>query len=66
MPTETILVLRDRSALDSPSYALRAALAERLAAHRMAVREAGNRLGLMLKSTGAALPPAPLRPARVP
>ncbi|MDQ1078798.1 hypothetical protein [Pseudoroseomonas cervicalis] len=30
---------------DSPSYALRAALAQRLAAHRASVREAALRLG---------------------
>jgi len=66
MPTETILALRDRSAPDSPSYALRAALAARLAVQGMAVRGAGNRLSQMLKSTRAALPTTPLRPANAP
>ncbi|WBV41937.1 hypothetical protein [Pseudoroseomonas cervicalis] len=33
---------------DSPSYALRAALAQRLAAHRASVREAALRLGQAL------------------
>jgi hypothetical protein len=35
-------VLRDRSPTDSPSYALRADLADRLARHRRATRDGGQ------------------------
>ncbi|MFC4167450.1 hypothetical protein [Teichococcus aestuarii] len=41
MAIDSIVPLTTRSAADSPSYALRAALAERLAAHRQMAREAG-------------------------
>lgn len=41
MASDSMAPLTTRSAADSPSYALRAALAERLAAHRLLAREAG-------------------------
>lgn len=42
--------LKDRSNPDSPSYALRAALAERLAAHRAKARDAGAGIAQLLPS----------------
>lgn len=48
MAIDRIVPLTTRSAADSPSYALRAALAERLAAHRQLARDAGSVLTQML------------------
>lgn len=57
------LSLRPVSQEDSPSRALRAALAERLAAHRASVREVALRLGHALPASAepAARPLAALR-----
>lgn len=48
MAIDSTFPLTTRSAADSPSYALRAALAERLAAHRQMARDAGAVLTQML------------------
>lgn len=64
MAFDSIVPLTTRSSADSPSYALRAALAERLAAHRLMAREAGAMLTQMMprregmREQGPALLPA--------
>lgn len=67
MASDSMAPLTTRSSADSPSYALRAALAERLAAHRARVRDAGAMLTQILpgrdapRETSARLLPLPLR-----
>jgi hypothetical protein len=53
--------LRDRSPIDSPSYALRADLADRLAVYRHAAREGGRAVDA-LSQPSPRQAGAPLRP----
>ncbi|PHK96518.1 hypothetical protein CR162_04115 [Pseudoroseomonas rhizosphaerae] len=62
MASESIAPLTTRSAADSPSYALRAALAERLAAHRLLAREAGAMLTRALPYRSLAFRPGMASP----
>lgn len=62
MASDTLVPLLTRSAIGSFSYTQRAALAERLAAHRHLARDTGTTLTQLLPRRGGAASPSTIPP----